>query len=129
MQVCNVGALALGWLAASWLPLTAVAAPQPADRADSIYRGGDIVPVDDQLPTAQAVVVRDGIIVAVIEAIGGDAMAFSWDNPKGWQETDERSSAQAASASGSPRSTPAVRLANSGWTGWFPACFASKYFA
>ena len=78
MQAQNVGALALSWLAASWFPLAAMAAERPDDRADSIYRGGDIVTVDDKNPTAQAVAVRGGLIVAV----GDEATVLKWRGPK-----------------------------------------------
>jgi hypothetical protein len=33
--------------------------------ADTIYHGGDIVTIDDKNPSAQAVAVKDGKIVAV----------------------------------------------------------------
>jgi len=78
MQVRNVGALALSSLAASWFPLAAMAAERPHDRADSIYRGGDIVTVDDKQPTAQAVAVRNGLIVAV----GDEATVLKLRGPK-----------------------------------------------
>ncbi len=45
-------------------PATAVLAP-PDRAADTIYTGGDIVTVNDAQPTAEAVAVKDGRIVAV----------------------------------------------------------------
>ncbi len=36
-----------------------------ADPADAIYHGGDVVTIDDKNPTAEAVAVRGGKIVAV----------------------------------------------------------------
>lgn len=57
----------------------AVAAVDAADTADAIYFGGDIVTMDDAHPTAEAVAVKDGKILAVgsradiVQAHGGDA--------------------------------------------------------
>jgi predicted amidohydrolase YtcJ len=39
--------------------------PAPQDQADTIYRGGEIVTVNDLQPTAEAVAVKDGLILAV----------------------------------------------------------------
>jgi len=39
--------------------------PPSGDLSDTIYRGGDIVTVDEDRPTAEAVAVRDGTILAV----------------------------------------------------------------
>ncbi len=39
--------------------------PKPEQTADAIYTGGDIVTVDDKRPTAEAVAVKDGKILAV----------------------------------------------------------------
>lgn len=44
---------------------TAAPLTSPVQAADSIYRGGDIVTIDDDLPLAEAVAVNDGRIVAV----------------------------------------------------------------
>lgn len=45
------------------------AGPSADDAADTIYRGGPIVTVDDATPTAEAIAVKDGRIMAV----GGEA--------------------------------------------------------
>lgn len=50
----------------------------PANPADTIFHGGPIVTVDDDYPFAEAVAVRDGMIVAVggeaeVQALRGDA--------------------------------------------------------
>ena len=39
--------------------------PKPEMAADTIYTGGDIVTVNDAKPSAEAIAVRDGKIVAV----------------------------------------------------------------
>ena len=44
--------------------------PEPAQPADTIYVGGDIVTVNDAQPTAEALAVKDGKIVAVGKADG-----------------------------------------------------------
>jgi hypothetical protein len=41
------------------------AGPKPEQRADAIYTGGDIVTVNDAQPTAEALAVKDGRILAV----------------------------------------------------------------
>ena len=45
--------------------VTACGGPGPQDPADTIYHGGPIVTVDEANPTAEALAVRDGRIVAV----------------------------------------------------------------
>jgi hypothetical protein len=40
-------------------------APAPEQIADVIYTGGDIVTINDSQPTAEAIAVKDGKIVAV----------------------------------------------------------------
>ena len=45
--------------------LTACARPEPASPADTIYFGGDIVTINDDQPTVEAVAVKDGKILAV----------------------------------------------------------------
>jgi predicted amidohydrolase YtcJ len=45
--------------------MAAHAAPAPADAADVIYMGGDIVTINDRQPTAQALAIKDGKILAV----------------------------------------------------------------
>ena len=45
--------------------LAACRAAPPRDEADTIYVGGDIVTVNDAQPTAEALAVKDGKIVAV----------------------------------------------------------------
>ena len=52
-------------LAAAILLGCAPSSPLPEKTADAIYFGGDIVTVNDNLPTAEAVAVRDGKILAV----------------------------------------------------------------
>ena len=47
------------------LALSSGAAAQPATPADTLYVGGDIVTMNDRAPSAQALAVRDGKIVAV----------------------------------------------------------------
>ena len=54
--------LALAALAAT---ACAPAGPSPAQTADTIYTGGDIVTVNDAQPTAEALAVKDGMILAV----------------------------------------------------------------
>lgn len=46
-------------------PQTSQVAPMQADAADTIYLGGDIVTVNDQQPSAEALAVKAGKIVAV----------------------------------------------------------------
>ena len=58
--VAFVGAVSLA-LAAACAP----GAPEPERTADAIYTGGDIVTVNDAQPTAEAVAVKDGKILAV----------------------------------------------------------------
>lgn len=52
-------------LRAALLSVLLVSPALAADTADAIYHGGDIVTVDDKNPTAEAVAVKDGKIVAV----------------------------------------------------------------
>ena len=52
-------------LAAAILLGCAPSSPLPEKTADAIYFGGDIVTVNDNLPTAEAVAVKDGRILAV----------------------------------------------------------------
>jgi predicted amidohydrolase YtcJ len=54
-------------LAAATLAATVAAAqgPAPSQVADTIYTGGDIVTVNDKQPTAEALAVKDGKIIAV----------------------------------------------------------------
>ena len=64
--------IAVAWLAG---PAAVAYAQNPAD---AIYHGGDIVTIDDKNPTAEAVAVKDGKIVAVgkkddVLALKGDA--------------------------------------------------------
>ena len=54
--------IALAWLAG---PAAFAHAQKPAVNADAIYHGGDIVTMDDKNPTAEAIAVKDGKIVAV----------------------------------------------------------------
>ena len=49
-----------------------------AQVADTIYRGGPIVTINDAQPVAEAVAVRDGRIVAV----GSDAAVLKWKGEK-----------------------------------------------
>ncbi len=56
---------AIGVLAASAACSTTPAGPAPDQIADAIYVGGDIVTVNDAQPTAEAVAVKDGRILAV----------------------------------------------------------------
>jgi len=46
-------------------PAAAPTGPAPAQTADTIFTGGDIVTVNDAQPTAEAVAVKDGKILAV----------------------------------------------------------------
>ena len=51
--------------AAAFLFGCAPPGPKPEQTADAIYTGGDIVTVNDKMPTAEAVAVKDGKILAV----------------------------------------------------------------
>ncbi|MEQ8329267.1 MAG: amidohydrolase [Longimicrobiales bacterium] len=59
------------------LLVAAACAGEPADPADLVLRGGTIVTVDDANPTAEAVAVRDGRIVAVGSTAEIDALVGS----------------------------------------------------
>ena len=52
-------------LLGSAVALTACARPEPASPADTIYFGGDIVTINDDEPSVEAVAVKDGKIRAV----------------------------------------------------------------
>lgn len=52
-------------LAACATPVTGCSAPSPALTADAIYVGGDIITVNDSQPSAEALAVKDGRILAV----------------------------------------------------------------
>ncbi|HOX20497.1 MAG TPA: amidohydrolase [Gemmatimonadales bacterium] len=52
-------------LAASAALVTGCSAPSPALTADTIYAGGDIITVSDSQPSAEALAVKDGRILAV----------------------------------------------------------------
>lgn len=58
----------------TWLVGYALSGPVTGDTADTIYHGGDIVTVDDAQPTAEAVAVKDGRILAV--GAESDVMAY-----------------------------------------------------
>ncbi|EDY38568.1 amidohydrolase 3 [Cyanobium sp. PCC 7001] len=62
-----------GALAVSLL-LTAMARAEDGGRADVIFRGGEIVTVNDRQPQAEAVAISNGII----QAVGDDATVLKW---------------------------------------------------
>ena len=66
----RVAGIAAAALAAACAP----AGPPPERTADVIFTGGDIVTVNDAQPTAEAVAVRDGRIVAV----GSEEEVMAW---------------------------------------------------
>ncbi len=55
-----------------WL-LGCASGPSPDQIADTIYVGGDIVTVDEAQPTAEALAVKDGVIMAVGDRAGVEA--------------------------------------------------------
>jgi predicted amidohydrolase YtcJ len=60
-----------------------MASAQGSKGADSIYRGGEIVTVNDRQPAAQAVAVRNGLIVAV----GDDEAVMKLRGFRPWRRT------------------------------------------
>ena len=60
----NVIALSLSAILCMGLMSVCHSAP-PADQADTIYFGGDIVTINDKQPTAEAVAVKNGKLIAV----------------------------------------------------------------
>ena len=62
-------ALALSLSVLIGMGLTTASHSAPANQADTIYLGGDIVTMNDSQPTAEAVAVKDGKLLAVGELV------------------------------------------------------------
>ena len=58
--------------------LTASCSQEPLEFADTIYRDGNIITINDAQPSAQAIAIKDGLILAV----GSDAEVLKYKNPE-----------------------------------------------
>ena len=54
--------------------LTASCSQEPLEFADTIYRDGNIITINDAQPSAQAIAIKDGLILAV----GSDAEVLKY---------------------------------------------------
>ena len=58
--------------------LTASCSQEPLEFADTIYRDGNIITINDAQPSAQAIAIKGGLILAV----GSDAEVLKYKNPE-----------------------------------------------